>query len=49
MVFPATAPTTISMRATEMATRIEMIEARSARQSQIEEVSHTWLMVGPFL
>src|SRR3546814_8938445 len=42
MTLPATAPTMISMRATETATRIEMIEASRARPSQTADASHTF-------
>jgi hypothetical protein len=37
IVFPATAPTMISMRATDIATRIEMTDAKRARPNQTAE------------
>src|SRR5882762_4524211 len=39
IVLPATAPTMISMRATEIATRMDMIEAARARPSHTAEAS----------
>ena len=45
MVLPAMAPTTISMSATEMATRMEIIDAASASASQTDEASQTLCML----
>ena len=44
MALPATAPTMISTSATDMATRIEMIEASSASPIQSAEASQTLSM-----
>src|SRR6478672_12978990 len=41
MVLPATAPTTISTKATDMATRIEMMEDASANPSHKADASQT--------
>jgi transporter family protein len=49
MVLPATAPTMISTNATDIATRIEMIEASSASPSQTAETSHTFSIARSFL
>ena len=45
MTLPATAPTMISISATEMATRIEMIDAASARPSHSADASQTFVTV----
>src|ERR1035437_5711561 len=42
MILPAIAPTMISIKATEMATRIEIREERSARAIQSAEVNQTF-------
>ena len=44
ITLPAMAPTTISMSATETATRIEMMDARSASPIQTAEASQTFAM-----
>src|SRR5258707_5296179 len=48
MTLPATAPTTISTRAMDIATRIEMIEASKARPSQTADANQTFSIAHSF-
>jgi hypothetical protein len=48
ITLPATAPTTISTRAMDIATRIEMIEASKARPSQTAEANQMFSIAHSF-
>jgi len=48
IVLPAIAPTMISMSATDIATRMEMMDAASASASHTDDASQTFVMMNSF-